>query len=149
MYFLEMISGNYCQQGHVTALLHCPNLFCKISSHFKVSEALRHQVVQMNSGWQSLSANGGDVCRYKSVISRVLKLHNDTNSFNSTKKAGRLRKTSPREDRMIKRLSMVDRFETAAGISWQIRANLGNEVSSHAFSLRLSLVELKSCSPAI
>ena len=53
----------------------------------------------------------------------ISKLHNGTNLFDSTRKTGRPRKTSPRDDRMIKRLSK------AAGISRQISANLGKEVS--------------------
>ena len=71
----------------------------------------------MKSGGPSLSVIERDVGRSKIVILRILKLHNDTNSFNSTKKPGRLRKTSLREDRMIQRLSMGDLFDTVAGIS--------------------------------
>ena len=47
--------GNNCQQGHMTALLHCPNHVCKIQSHSKVTEALRRKVVQMKSDGPSLS----------------------------------------------------------------------------------------------
>ena len=42
-----------------------------------------------------------------------------------------------------------NRFDTAAGISRQIGANLGKEVSRHTRSRRMSQVELKARSPAI
>ena len=127
----------------MTALLHCPNHFYKMS-HFKVTEVLRRQVVQMKSGRLSLSAIGRDVGRSNSVITRNLKLHNDTNSFNSTKKTGH-----PRVDRIIQRLSMGDRCHTAAEIPRQIISNLAKDMSRHAVSRRLSQDGLKARSPAI
>ena len=78
------------------------------------------------------------------VIRIFMKLHNDTNSFNSTKKDGRLRKINPREDRMIQRLSIEDLFDTTAGISRQISTNLGKEVSRHILSRCLSIKPLIS-----
>ena len=123
----------------MTALLHCPIHFCKMSTHSKVTDAPRRQVVKMKNGGKSLSPLSSE-----SVISRILRLHNDTNSFNSTKKAGRPRKTSLREYRMIQRLSMGDHFDTATGISRQIIADLGKEVSRQTVSRRLSQVRLKA-----
>ena len=148
MYFLEITSDNKCQQGHAAALLHCPDQFRKMPSHSKVTEALR-QVVQMKSGGLPLFTIGRNAGRSKSVILRILKLHNDTNSFNITKKAGLLRQTSSQEDRMIQKLSIGDRFGRAAGIFQYLFSNLGKEVSRHTVSRRLSQVERKARSPAI
>ena len=96
----------------------------------------------MKSGGLSLSAVARYVGRTESSISRVLKLHNDTNSFHSMKKAGSLRKTSPRENRMIQRLLFCDRFDTTE-ISRQISINLGKKVPRYIVSLRLNQVGLK------
>lgn len=117
-------------------------------SHSKVTEALCRQVVQMKSDGLPVSAIAREVGRSKSVISRILKLYNDTKSFKSRKKAGRPRKASPREDRLIQRLSMGDRFDTAAGISRQI-TDVGLEVSRHTVSRRMNEARLNARSPAI
>ena len=73
-YFQEIISGNNCQESHVTALLHCPNHFCKMPRNSKVTKAIRRQVVHMKSGGLSLSAIGGDLGRFKSNISPMVKI---------------------------------------------------------------------------
>ena len=130
LYFLEIISGNNCQQCYVIVLLYSLNHFCKMLSYSKVTEALRRQVVQIKVDRLSPSAIGRDVGRSKRVI---MKLHND--SIHSSEKTERSRKPSPRENRTIQRLSTEGLFDTAAGISRQIGANLGNRsVSSYSVS---------------
>lgn len=100
--YISVLSGNNlvnnCHQNH-------PNQFCKMSSHNRVTEALRHRVVQMKSCGLSLSAIEKNIGRSKSIISKISKLHN-TNSFNSAEKVGLPHKTNPRKYRMIQRLSM-------------------------------------------
>ncbi|KAI5107439.1 interleukin-1 receptor type 1-like [Silurus meridionalis] len=88
----------------------------------KVNESLRQQDVQMKAKGMTLSAITRQVGHSKSVISRILKLYNITNSFKSAKKAGRPRKTNTREDRKLRRIIMGNRFHTAAGIAHQFSA---------------------------
>ncbi|KAL7871100.1 hypothetical protein SRHO_G00085970 [Serrasalmus rhombeus] len=88
-----------------------------MESRSKVTETLRQQVVKMKIKGVTLSAR--EVGRSKSVISRILHLSNTTNSFKSPKKAGRPQKTNAREDRIMRRISMGNRFNTAAGIARQ------------------------------
>ncbi|KAI5608182.1 hypothetical protein C0J50_9566, partial [Silurus asotus] len=88
----------------------------------KVTESLRQQVVQMKAKGMTLSAIARQVDPSKSVISRILNLYNITNSFKSAKKAGRPQKTNTREDRILRRISMGNRFHTAVGIAHQFSA---------------------------
>ncbi len=63
----------------------------------KVMETLRQEVIQMKAKGMTLSAIAREVGHSKSVISRILQLYNDTNSFKSPKKAGRPPKTKMHE----------------------------------------------------
>ncbi len=87
----------------------------------KVTETLRQQVVQMkaNSSKRSWS------------ISRILHLYNVTNSFKSPKKAGHPRKINAQGDRIMQKISMGNRFNTAAGIAHQFSADQGKDLSGH------------------
>lgn len=88
------------------------------------------------------------VSRLKSVIARILKFHEVTGYNKSTTKTGCPRKTTRRDDRTIQRMSLVDRIETAAGISRQVCTNMGLNVSRRNVSRRLKKVGLMSCSSA-
>ena len=110
----------------------------------KVTETLRQLVVQIKAKGMTLSAIAREVGRSKSVISRILKTNKDTDSFQSPKKAGRPHKTSAREDRIMRRLSMGNRFNTAAGIAHQISAEQGKDLSWHTMSCRLRQFGLKA-----
>ncbi len=65
------------------------------------------------------------------MISRILQLYNDTNSFKSPKKAGRPHKTNAQEERIMQRLSMGNRSSTAAGIACQFSAEQCMDLSLH------------------
>ncbi len=97
----------------------------------KVTEALRQEIVQMKTKGMTLSATAREVGRSKSVISQILLVYNDTNSFKSPKTAGRPHKTNAREDRIIQRISMGNRFNTAAGIAHQFSKEQGKDLSQH------------------
>lgn len=114
-----------------------------------MTETIWHQVVQMKAKGMTLSAIAREVGCSKSVISRILKLYKDTNSFMSPKKAGRPHKTNAREDRTMRRLSMGNRFNTAIGIVRQFRAEHGKDLSRHTVSHRLRGSGLKPHSAVI
>ncbi len=86
------------------------------------------------SRWRPIAAIARKAGRSKSVISRILHLYNVTNSFKSPKKAGHPRKTNAREDRIMGRISMGNRFNTEAGIAHQFSAEQGKDLSWHAVS---------------
>ncbi len=83
------------------------------------------------SRWRPIAAIAREVDLFMSVISRILHLYNVTNSFKSPKKAGHPRKTNAREDSIMRRLSMGNRFNTAAGIAHQFSAEQGKDLSRH------------------
>ena len=98
----------------------------------------------MKATGMTLSAIAREHGHSKSVISRILKLYKETDSFKSPQKAGRPRKTSAREDRIMGRLSMGNRFNTAAGIARQFSAEQGKDLSRHTVSCRLRQFGLKA-----
>ncbi len=89
------------------------------------------------SRWRPIAAIAREVGCSKCVISRILGLYNVTNSFKSPKNAGHPWKTNAWEDRIMWRISMGNRFNTAAGIARQLRAEQGKDLSQHTVSRRL------------
>ena len=109
-----------------------------------MTETLRQQVVQMKAKGMTLSAIAREVGHSKSVISRILKLYKETDSFKSPQKAGRPRKTRSCEDGIMRRLSVGNQFNTAAGIARQFSAEQGKDLSRHTVSHRLRQLGLKA-----
>ena len=68
-------------------------------------------------GRMTLSSTSSLVNWSISVISRISKLHETTGCYKSNTEKGRLRKTTRNDNRAMERITLVDRFETAAGIS--------------------------------
>ncbi|KAM4015852.1 uncharacterized protein ACNLHF_002431 isoform 3-T3 [Anomaloglossus baeobatrachus] len=116
----------------------------KMVCRSKVTESLRQQVVQMKAKGVTLSAIAREVGRSKSVISRILRLYNITNSFKSHKKVGRPRKTDAREDMIMQRISMGNCSNTTAGIAQQFSTEQGKDLSRHTVSRRLRAFRLKA-----
>ena len=108
-----------------------------MSSRSKVDEPLRRKVVTLKTQGMTISAIAKEISRSKSVISRILKLYDDTGSFKSPKTSGRPRKTTHQQNQTIQKLSMVDRFDTAAGIARQVTEEFGMKVSRQTVSRRL------------
>ena len=98
----------------------------------------------MKAEGMTLSAIASEVHCSMSVISRRLTLYNDTNTFKSPKNAGCPCKTNVQENRMIRRLSMRNPFNTAAGIARQFSAEQGKVWSLHTVSRRLREFGLKA-----
>ncbi|CAI9738964.1 Transposable element Tcb2 transposase [Octopus vulgaris] len=114
----------------------------------KVTPDLGKEIVKMKVSGMILSAISRNVRRSKSVISRVLKLYEETKGFELNKATGRPRKTTMRDDRAMKWYVMKDPFETAAGISKKIKVNSGTKVSPFTVIRRLKEFGLKTCYPA-
>ena len=119
-----------------------------MAPHIKVTEELRKKVVSLKDQRLTLSAISKEVNRSKSVIWHILKLYNEKKTFINTSKLGRPRITTKREDRAMKRYVDKDPFETATGISQQIKAVYDKNVSRFTVSRRLNEFGFKARSPA-
>ena len=133
---------------------HCQHgLFITSDSYFimarrqQVNETLRANAVNLRKQGFTITSIANQLNRSKSVISRIVKLYNETGRLRSPKKVGRPRKTSPREDRIMQRLSLKDRFQSAAGISRQVGQDNDIQVSRQTTSRRLQEIGLFARSP--
>ena len=91
-----------------------------MSKRIKVDGADKLEIVKLRKEHLTVEQISKHVKRFKSVVSRVLKLYNKTGRLTNTKKSGQPRKTTVREDRIMQRLALKDRFLTAGKISKQI-----------------------------
>ncbi len=85
--------------------------------------------------------------RSKSVVCRVVKRYNEENSLETRSSPGAPRKTTAREDREIVRMSMKDRFQTAASIARQFSQQSGKPISRDTVHRRLKAVDLNAMRP--
>ena len=76
----------------------------------KLGYSVRQSIVKLHKEKHIIREISEKVKRSKSVVGRVLKSYNDTGKKVSAFKTGRLRKTSAREDRIMQRMSLKDRF---------------------------------------
>ncbi len=74
---------------------------------------------------------------------RILHLYNVTNSFRSPRNAGHPRRTNVQEDRIMRRISVESRFNTAAGIAHQFSDEQGKDLSWHSVSIFLENLDWK------
>ena len=65
-----------------------------MSKRITVDAAVKSEIVKLRKENLIIEQIGKHVKRSKSVVSRVLKLYNETGRLTNTKKSGRLRKTS-------------------------------------------------------
>lgn len=108
----------------------------------KVVKSLRESIVALHKQNCSIREIAATVKRSKSVVGRIVKVYKDSGRISSPFKKGRPRKTSSREDRVIQRMALKDRFETAAGISRKVKDSNSINVSRKTVSRRLQEVGL-------
>ena len=87
------------------------------------------------------------VKRSKSVVGRVFKSYNDTGKIVSAFKTGRLLKTSAREDRIMQRMSLKDRFKSCTEIKRVMNSTSCVNVSRQTVSRRLQEIGLFNRTP--
>ena len=87
------------------------------------------------------------VKRSKSVVGRVVKSYNDTGKIASAFKTGRPRKTSAREDRIMQRMSLKDRFKSCTDIKRVMNSTSCVNVSRQTISRRLQEIGLFNRTP--
>lgn len=116
-----------------------------MAKHNKVDTAVKSEIVKLRNEKKTIEEISKQVKRSKSVVSRVLTLYNATGRLTNSKKPGRPRKTTVREDRVMQRLALKDRFLTASQISKDI-ADV-TDVSRQTVSRRLHEIGLYARSP--
>ena len=82
------------------------------------------------------------VKRSKSAVGRVIKSYNDTGKIVSAFKISRPRKTSAREDRIMQRMSLKDRFKSCTEIKRVMNSTSCVNVSRQSVSRRLQEIGL-------
>ena len=109
----------------------------------KLDYSVRQAIVKLHKEKHTIREISEKVKRSKSVVGRVVKSYNDTGKIVSAYKTGRPRKTSVREDRIMQRMSLKDRFKTCTEIN---RTSCVN-VSRRTVSRRLQEIELFNRTP--
>ena len=87
------------------------------------------------------------VKRFKSVVGRVVKSYNNTGKIVSAFKTSRPRKTSAREDRIMQRMSLKDRFKSCTEIKRVMNSSSCVNVSRQTVSRRLQEIGLFNRTP--
>ena len=87
------------------------------------------------------------VKRSKSVVGRVVKSYNDTGQIVSAFKTGRPRKTSAREDRIMQRMSLKERFKSCTEIKRVMNSTPFVNMSRETVSRRLQEIGLFNRTP--
>ncbi|KAF2343643.1 Transposase Tc1-like [Trinorchestia longiramus] len=113
----------------------------------KVDQTLKQNVVILHKKNFSVREIAVKVKRSKSVVGRILKLYSDLGHIPTARKTGRQRITSKREGRIIQRVALKNRFETAAGISRKVCETNNIKVSRKTVSRRLEEIGLFAQSP--
>ena len=108
----------------------------------KLDYSVRQAVVKLHKEKHTIREISEKVKRFKSVLGRVVKSYNDTGKIVSAFKTGRPRKTSAREDRIIQRMSLKDRFKSCTEIKRVMNSTSCVNVSRQTVSRRLQEIRL-------
>ena len=84
----------------------------------------------------------------QSVVSRLLKKHGETGSVKDRKRSGRPKATTPRQDRLLFRMSRQNRFYSSETLRTHLHDNHGIRVSRQLVNSRLLQARLRSRRPA-
>ena len=103
----------------------------------KLDYSVREAIVKLHKEKYTIREISEKVKRSKSVVGRVVKSYNDTGKIVSAFKTGKPRKTSTREDRIMQRLSLKDRFKSCTEIE-----RVMNSTSRQTVSRRLQEIGL-------
>lgn len=96
---------------------------------------------------KSISTISNIVRRSKSVVHRVIARYKNKNTLEASPKTGRPPKTSQREDRIMVRQALSDRFKSATSISRDFNEQTGKNISRKTVSRRLAAAGLHARVP--
>ena len=113
----------------------------------KVDYSERKAILKLHKEHHTIRDISEKVKRSKSVVGRIVKSYNDTGKIVSSSKTGRPRKTSTREDRLMQRMSLKDRFKSCTEIKRDMNSSSGVNVSRQTVSRRLQEIGLFNRTP--
>lgn len=113
----------------------------------KIDFRVKKSIINLHSKKHSIRKIADELRISKSTVGRVIKHFKATNTISPRKKNGRPRKTSTREDRVIRKIALKDRFQTAASIARKVGTSHDIEVSRKTVSRRLNEIGLFARSP--
>ena len=114
----------------------------------RMSSPERNRVLSLHKEGKSLSEISSMIGRARTNVQRIIAKFKHCGHVKSGKKTGRPPKTTPKEDRKIVRMSMVDRFKTAAEIAREVKLEQDQTVSRSTVTRRLKRVGLEARAPA-
>ena len=113
----------------------------------KLEYYVRQAIVKLHKEKHTIIEISKKVKRSKSVVGRVVKSYNDTGKIVSAFKTGRPRKTSAREDRIMQRMSLKNRFKSCTEIKRVMNCTSCVNVSRPTDSRRLQEIGLFNRTP--
>ena len=113
----------------------------------KLDYSVRQAIVKLHKEKNTIREISEKVKRSKSVVGRVVKSYNDTGKIVSAFKTGRPRKTSAREDRIMQRMSLKDRFKSCTEIKRVMNSTSCVNVSRQTVSRQLQEIGLFNRTP--
>ena len=113
----------------------------------KLYYSVRQAIVKLHKEKHTIREISEKVKCSKSVVGRVVKSYNDTGKIVSAFKTGRPRKTSAREDRIMQRMSLKDRFMSCTEIKRVMNSTSCVNVSRQTVSRRLQEIGLFNRTP--
>ena len=113
----------------------------------KLDYSVRQATVKLHKEKHTIREISEKVKRSESVVDRVVKSYNDTGKIVSAFKTGRPRKTSAREDRIMQRMSLKDRFKSCTEIRRVMNSTTCVNVSRQTVSRRLQEIGLFNRTP--
>ena len=113
----------------------------------KLDYSVRQAIVKLHKEKQTIRKISEKVKRSKSVVGRVVKSYNDTDKIVSAFKTCRPRKTSSREDQIMQRMSLKDRFKSCTEIKRVMNSTSCVNVSRQTVFRRLKEIGLFNQTP--
>ena len=113
----------------------------------KFDYSVRQAIVKLHKEEHSIREISEKVKRSKSVVGKVVKSYNDTGKIVRAFKTGRPHKTSAREDRIMQRMSLKDRFKSCTEIKRVMNSTSCVNVSRQTVSRRLQEIGLFNRTP--
>ena len=113
----------------------------------KIDISIKKQVIRLYGENVSIRKIAETLKISKSVVGRLVKEYKECGHVPPSKKLGRPRKTSAREDRLTRRTSLRDRFKSAESISRAVSDSHGVKVSRKTVGRRLVEIGLFARTP--